>query len=96
MRETVPVTWSDEKLILLYCPGRGLNSRPPAHRGVDMIKVSYALTTRPRRRLATKYYQRQKEKREENTIYRPIHLFTGSARLWIRSKPDQPDCMLRP
>ena len=22
----------DEKLILLYCPGRGLNSRPPAHR----------------------------------------------------------------
>ena len=23
---------TDEKLILLYCPGRGLNSRPPAHR----------------------------------------------------------------
>ena len=22
----------DEKLILLYCPGRGLNSRPPVHR----------------------------------------------------------------
>ena len=29
----MPVTWSDEKLILLYCPGRGLNSRPSAHRG---------------------------------------------------------------
>ena len=29
----MPVTWSDEKLILLlYCPGRGSNSRPPAHR----------------------------------------------------------------
>ena len=37
----MPVTWSDEKLILLYCPGRGLNSRPPAHRSVNMIKVSY-------------------------------------------------------
>ena len=25
----MPVTgWSDEKLILLYCPGRGSNSRP--------------------------------------------------------------------
>ena len=33
MRETVPVTWSDEKLILLYCPGRGSNSRPSEHRG---------------------------------------------------------------
>ena len=33
MRETVPVTWSDEKLILLYCPGRGSNLRPSAHRG---------------------------------------------------------------
>ena len=32
MRETIPVTWSDEKLILLYCPGRESNSRPPAHR----------------------------------------------------------------
>ena len=45
----MPVTWSDEKLILLYFPGRGLNSRPPARRSVNMIKVSYALTTRPRR-----------------------------------------------
>ena len=41
---------SDEKLILLYCPGRGSNSQPSARRGVNMIKVSYALTTRPRRR----------------------------------------------
>ena len=32
MRKTVPVTLSDEKLILLYCPGRGSNSRPTAHR----------------------------------------------------------------
>ena len=30
----MPVTWSDEKLILLYCPGRGSNSRPPAHRSI--------------------------------------------------------------
>ena len=29
----MPVTWSDEKLILLYCSGRGSNSRPSAHRG---------------------------------------------------------------
>ena len=29
----MPVTWSDEKLILLYCPGRGSNSRPSAQRG---------------------------------------------------------------
>ena len=28
----MPVTWSDEKLILLYCPGRGSNSRPSARR----------------------------------------------------------------
>ena len=28
----MPVTWSDEKLILLYCPGGGSNSRPSAHR----------------------------------------------------------------
>ena len=41
----MPVTWSDEKHILLYCPGRGSNSRPSARRSVNMIKVSYALTT---------------------------------------------------
>ena len=29
--KTLPVAWSDEKLILLHCPGQGLNSRPPAH-----------------------------------------------------------------
>ena len=28
----MPVTWSDEKLILLNCPGRGWNSRPSARR----------------------------------------------------------------
>ena len=28
----MPVTWSNEKLILLYCPCRGSNSRPSAHR----------------------------------------------------------------
>ena len=41
------VTWSDEKLILLYCPGLGSNSRPSAHRSVNMINMSHALTTRP-------------------------------------------------
>ena len=35
--------WSDEKLILLYCPGRGWNSRPFARRSVNMIMVSHAL-----------------------------------------------------
>ena len=29
----MPVTRSDVKLILLYCPGRGSNSPPAAHRG---------------------------------------------------------------
>ena len=33
-----------------YCPGRGSNWRPSARRSVNMIKVSHALTTRPRRR----------------------------------------------
>ena len=46
--KTVPVTWSDVKLILLLLPRPGSNSQPPAHRSVNMIKVSYALTTRPR------------------------------------------------
>ena len=30
-RKTLPVSWLDEKLSLLYCPGRGANPRPPAH-----------------------------------------------------------------
>ena len=34
----MPVTWSDEKLILLYCPGRGSNSRPPAHRSFKHVQ----------------------------------------------------------
>ena len=29
----MPVTWTNEKPILLYCPDRGSNSRPSAHRG---------------------------------------------------------------
>ena len=45
----MPVTWSDEKLILLYCPGRGSNSRPSTRRSINMIMVSYALTTRTRK-----------------------------------------------
>ena len=32
MRKPYQSPGRDEKLILLYCPGRGLNSRPPAHR----------------------------------------------------------------
>ena len=32
MRKSYQSPGQDEKLILLYCPGRGLNSRPPAHR----------------------------------------------------------------
>ena len=31
MRKPYQSPGQDEKLILLYCPGRGLNSRPPAH-----------------------------------------------------------------
>ena len=34
----------------VQCLLGGSNSRPPARRGVNMINVSYALTTRPRRR----------------------------------------------
>ena len=30
MRKPYQSPGKDEKLILLYCPGRGLNSRPPA------------------------------------------------------------------
>ena len=55
----MPVTgsWSDEKLILLYCPGRGSNSRPSARRSFkhDRFKVYYAQTTRPRRRLGRRF-----------------------------------------
>ena len=32
MRKPYQSPGQDEKLILLYCPGRGLNSGPPAHR----------------------------------------------------------------
>ena len=32
MRKPYQSPGQDEKLILLYCPGLGLNSRPPAHR----------------------------------------------------------------
>ena len=38
------VGWKTHPTIL---PRSGSNSRPPAHRGVNMINVSYALTTRP-------------------------------------------------
>ena len=31
MRKPYQSPGQDEKLILLYCPGRGLNSRPPVH-----------------------------------------------------------------
>ena len=46
----MPVTWSDEKLILLYCPGRGSNSRPSARRGFkhdQCVLITYsAIDTR--------------------------------------------------
>ena len=32
MRKSYQSPGQNEKLILLYCPGRGLNSRPPVHR----------------------------------------------------------------
>ena len=35
MRKPYQSPGQDEKLILLYCPGRGLNSRPPAHRSFE-------------------------------------------------------------
>ena len=34
MRKPYQSPGQDEKLILLYCPVRGLNSRPPAHRSL--------------------------------------------------------------
>ena len=40
----MPVTWSDEKLIQLYCPGRGSNHDLPRTVTSNMGKVSYALT----------------------------------------------------
>ena len=46
MRKPYQSPGQDEKLILLYCPGRGLNSRPPARRsykhgqGAKTIKKS--------------------------------------------------------
>ena len=43
MRKPYQSPGQDEKLILLYCPGRGLNSRPPAHLASNMVKVSHAL-----------------------------------------------------
>ncbi len=45
MRKPYQSPGQDEKLILLYCPGRGLNSRPPAHRSFKhgQVKVSHAL-----------------------------------------------------
>ena len=47
----MPVTWSDEKLILLYyiAPARDRTHDLPHAAASNMIKVSYALTTRPRR-----------------------------------------------
>ena len=53
MRKPYQSPGQDEKLILLYWPGRGLNSRPPAHRSFKHGQgVPRPLTTRPRRRLA--------------------------------------------
>ena len=46
MRKPYQSPGQDEKLILLYCPGGGLNSRPPAHRsfkhgqGVPKLRTS--------------------------------------------------------
>ena len=36
--ETVPVTWSDEITHPTILPGRGLNSRPPAHRSFKHVQ----------------------------------------------------------
>ena len=43
MRKPYQSPGSDEKLILLYCLGRGSNFRPPAHVASNMVKVSHAL-----------------------------------------------------
>ena len=40
----MPVTWSDEKLILLYCPGRVRTNDLPHTVASNMGNVSYALT----------------------------------------------------
>ena len=43
----LPVSWLDEKLSLLYCPGRGANPRPPAHPDFITSKESHTLLVRP-------------------------------------------------
>ena len=39
----MPVTWSDEKLILLCCPGRDRTHDLPLTVASNMVKVSHAL-----------------------------------------------------
>ena len=40
----MPVTWSGEKLILLYCPGRARTHDLPHNVASNMGKVSHAIT----------------------------------------------------
>ena len=41
MRKPYQSPGSDEKLILLYCPGRGSNLRPPAHRSFEQRPIQH-------------------------------------------------------
>ena len=45
MRKPYHSPGQDEKLILLYCPGRGLNSRPPAHRSYRYSYLVFSIVT---------------------------------------------------
>ena len=58
MRKPYQSTGQDEKLFLLYCPGRGLNSRPPADRsfkhGQGVTRLNHSATEALTSRNATR------------------------------------------
>ena len=65
----MPVTWPDEKLILLYCPGRGSNTRPSARRGVNMMKVSHALNHSATAADRVPQKEKERERGREDAVF---------------------------